>query len=67
MHNTREHVISLVLTNEEWKAFVQVQPEPVSWLKERIQERIAASRELATPIVLEQVKIGTGTGTVSAV
>ena len=42
MH-TREHVISLVLTNEEWKAFVQVQPEPVSWLKERIQERIAAA------------------------
>ena len=50
MH-TREHVISLVLTNEEWKAFVQAQPEPVSWLKERIQERIAAAaRETATPV-----------------
>ena len=48
MH-TREHVISLVLSNEEWKALLQVQPEPVSWLKERIQERIAASREITTP------------------
>ena len=54
MH-TREHVISLVLTNEEWKAFVQAQPEPVSWLKERIQERIAASRESATPVKAETV------------
>jgi hypothetical protein len=52
MH-TREHVISLVLTNEEWTAFVQAQPEPVSWLKERIQERIAAaSREPATPVTV---------------
>jgi hypothetical protein len=48
MH-TREHVISLVLSNEEWKALLQVQPEPVSWLKERIQERIAAAREITTP------------------
>ena len=35
MHS-REHVISLVLSSEEWMAFLQVQPEPVSWLKERI-------------------------------
>ena len=40
MHD-REHVISVVLTNEEWKAFLQLQPEPVSWLRERIQETIA--------------------------
>jgi hypothetical protein len=55
MHN-REHVISLVLSNEEWKAFVQVQPEPVSWLKERIQERIAASRDITTPSKVETVE-----------
>ena len=58
MH-TREHVISLVLSNEEWMAFMQVQPEPVSWLKERIQERIAASRATATPVAIEPVKIET--------
>ena len=40
----REHVISVVLNNEDWKAFVQLQPEPVNWIKERIRETIAASR-----------------------
>jgi hypothetical protein len=43
----REHVISVVLNNEDWKAFLQVQPEPVTWLKERIRETIAASRPQA--------------------
>jgi len=38
----REHVISVVLNNEEWKAFLKLQPEPVHWIKERIQERIAS-------------------------
>lgn len=54
---SREHVISLVLSSEEWMAFLQVQPEPVTWLKERIQERIAASRDAATPVKIEPVKI----------
>jgi hypothetical protein len=48
MHD-REHVISVVLTNEDWKAFVQLQPEPVNWLRERIRETIAASRPEAQP------------------
>jgi hypothetical protein len=43
MHD-REHVISVVLTTEDWKAFLQIQPEPVNWIKERIQERINADR-----------------------
>jgi hypothetical protein len=43
MHD-REHVISVVLNNEDWKAFVQLQPEPVNWIKERIRETIAAAR-----------------------
>jgi hypothetical protein len=46
MHD-REHVISVVLTDEEWKAFLQVQPEPVTWIRERIQERINADRRPA--------------------
>ena len=51
MHD-REHVISVVLTDEDWKAFLQIQPEPVSWLRERIQERIAAEHRpaSATPL-----------------
>ncbi len=46
MHD-REHVISVVLTNEDWQAFLQLQPEPVTWLRERIQERIAAEHRPA--------------------
>jgi hypothetical protein len=56
MH-TREHVISLVLSNEEWKALLQVQPEPVSWLKERIQERISAAREVSAPVKEQTVSV----------
>ena len=46
MHD-REHVISVVLTNQDWEAFLRIQPEPVSWLRERIQERIAAEHRPA--------------------
>jgi hypothetical protein len=44
MHHDREHVISVVLNHEEWKEFVKLQPQPVSWLRERIQETIAIAR-----------------------
>jgi hypothetical protein len=44
MHADREHVISVVLNHEEWKAFVKLQPQPVTWLRDRIQETIAAAR-----------------------
>ena len=41
MHDDRDHVISVVLTHEDWKEFVKLQPQPSSWLRERIQETIA--------------------------
>ncbi|MGQ0736469.1 MAG: hypothetical protein ACT4QD_22805 [Acidobacteriota bacterium] len=44
MNDDREHVISVVLKHEEWKEFVALQPEPVIWLRERIQETIASRR-----------------------
>jgi hypothetical protein len=44
----REHVISVVLNNEDWKALLQLQPEPVRWLKECIQQRIAAEGRRAS-------------------
>ena len=48
MHD-RDHVISVVLNNEDWKALLQLQPEPVTWLRECIQQRIAAEgRSLST-------------------
>jgi hypothetical protein len=42
MHADREHVISVVLNHDDWKEFVKLQPQPVNWLRERIQEMIAA-------------------------
>lgn len=41
METTRERVISIVLNEQEWQAFVRVHPQPVVWLRERIQETIA--------------------------
>lgn len=43
MHADREHVISVVLDHEDWQEFVKLQPQPVDWLRERIQEMIAQS------------------------
>jgi hypothetical protein len=37
-------VISIALSDDEWRAFTQVQPEPVTWLKSRILETIATAR-----------------------
>ncbi len=39
-----DRVISIALTDEDWRAFTQVQPEPVLWLKARIHETIESSR-----------------------
>ncbi len=40
MENSRERVISIVLNEQEWQAFVRLHPQPVSWLRQRIQESI---------------------------
>jgi len=39
----RERVISIVLTEAEWQAFIAKQPEPVLWLRERIRDEVAES------------------------
>ena len=41
----RERVISVVLSDEEWKALLRVQPQPVAWLRERISELITATSD----------------------
>lgn len=41
MENTRERVISIVLNEQDWLAFVRQHPQPVTWLRERIQETIS--------------------------
>ena len=40
METSRERVISIVLNEAEWQAFVRLHPQPVDWLRERIQESI---------------------------
>jgi hypothetical protein len=49
MHADREHVISVVLPHEDWKEFVKLQPQPVNWLRERIQEMIAQASGATAP------------------
>ncbi len=41
MEISRERVISISLNEQEWQAFVRLHPQPVTWLRERIQESIA--------------------------
>ena len=50
MESTRERVISIVLNEQEWQAFVAVHPQPVVWLRERIQESISPALAAAKPI-----------------
>ena len=40
METPRERVISVSLNEAEWQAFVHLHPQPVLWLRERIQESI---------------------------
>lgn len=44
-----DRVISIALSNDEWRAFMQAHPEPVEWLKARIHESIEMSRSGAAP------------------
>ena len=44
-------VISISLNEHEWQAFVRLHPQPVSWLREKIQESLAiAQGAIADPV-----------------
>ena len=43
-----DRVISISLPDEVWRAFTQANPEPISWLKAKIQESIDSARSTAT-------------------
>lgn len=45
MSNDRERVISIVLSEAEWRAFVARQPQPVDWLRERIREQLTTPEQ----------------------
>jgi hypothetical protein len=50
METPRERVISVSLNEQEWQAFVRLHPQPVSWLRQRIQESIAIDPAIAAPL-----------------
>ena len=44
LSNSVERVIHVPLSEAEWKAFLAAAPQPVNWLRERIQEVIEKNR-----------------------
>lgn len=42
MDNSRERVISISLNESEWQKFVSLHPQPVNWIRERIQESLTS-------------------------
>jgi hypothetical protein len=46
MISERDRVISISLSEAEWQAFVARQPQPVTWLRERIRDEVAVQRDL---------------------
>ena len=47
---TRERVISISLNEQEWQEFVRLHPQPVNWLRERIQESIGGATAISAPL-----------------
>jgi hypothetical protein len=45
MSNERDRVISITLSEAEWQAFIARQPQPVTWLRERIRDEVKASSQ----------------------
>ena len=49
MDTSRERVISVSLNEAEWQAFVRLHPQPVLWLRERIQESVNRDAAISAP------------------
>ena len=43
MDSSTHRVISISLNEQDWQALVRLHPQPQVWLRERIQESIAAN------------------------
>jgi len=44
MSNDRERVISITLSETEWQAFIARQPQPVTWLRDRIRDEVVTPK-----------------------
>ena len=49
MTTERDRVISVSLSEAEWRAFITRQPKPVDWLRARILSEVEASTGDAAP------------------
>ena len=45
----RDRVISISLTEAEWRAFIARQPQPVDWLRARILDEVEGKMRDAKP------------------
>jgi hypothetical protein len=43
MSTERDRVISITLSETEWQEFIARQPQPVTWLRERIRAEVQAT------------------------
>jgi hypothetical protein len=50
METSRERVISISLNEAEWQQFIQLHPQPVNWLRERIQESLRPADAAISPL-----------------
>jgi hypothetical protein len=50
METPRERVISVSLDETQWQAFVRLHPQPVNWIREKIQESIAVEAPISGPL-----------------
>jgi hypothetical protein len=68
MEPSRERVISVSLNETEWQAFVQRHPQPVVWLRERIQEslRLGSGQAIGDRPAISAPPAAVATNTTSA-
>ena len=59
MEHTHERVISVSLAEAEWQAFIAKHPQPVTWLRERIQESIAVTSPVSAPVAANKTSATT--------
>jgi hypothetical protein len=43
-----ERVISISISESDWKTLRSIQPEPVDWLKDKIRETVEQARQTST-------------------
>ena len=53
MTTERDRVISISLSEAEWRAFVARHPQPVDWLRERIRIEVQASAGANSQFTIE--------------